>query len=187
MSDPAPVPDNDDLTDRQVEDIRITRLLQLLHERSAAEREEASQLSRQVDQIVPNGSALAMEAARNPSVTRFNVRKWFRRKLSEWITPDVVESAVMMALIALFMIYREWSFKDVSLLGGAPPPPPAPPSTWWDSMPSREDFFNARRRYPSLSSSMPCAGGSRSSSSSVVDEVFAEHEAKAKAVAHQRA
>ena len=149
---------------------RISARMVLRRCMRAAEEAEEHQLSHQIDQIVPNASALAMEAVSNPSVNRFNAREWFRRKLPEWIASDAVQSAVILALLSLYAIYSNWSFRDMTMGGLNYPRQPPPRLIPWMSIPT-----------PMMAKPDACNGGS------VVDEVFAKADAEAEAVARRRA
>ena len=148
---------NEPRTDAQ----RIEELRMVLADIRATEAEEERRLALQVDAIVPNASALAMQAANNPSVTRFNVREWFRARLPAWTTAaDAMTSTVILALCSLYMSYAG----GIASMGlGDPfarPPPPSTLPIWMHRDP--------------LMANMPDGG-------SVVDEVFAKAEAEAEA------
>ena len=156
MQDAAPMPDEGE--------VRLQRLRALLAEMRAAAEEEERRLSGQLNDIVPNARELAMEAANNPSVTRRNAKEWFRAKLPSWINSETMGSTIILGLFSLYLIYSGMTFRDMTM-GGLNRPPPMPPRLLpWMPIPT-----------PMMATPDACNGGS------VVDEVFAKHEARTRA------
>ena len=156
MQDAAPMPDEGE--------VRLQRLRAILAEMRAAEEEEERRLSGQLNDIMPNARELAMEAVNNPSVTRRNAKEWFRAHIPSWINSDTMVSTIILGLFSLYLIYSGMTFRDVTM-GGLNQPRRPPP---W--MPVMNPYFT-----PLLAKPDACNGGS------VVDEVFAKHEARTRA------
>ena len=157
----------------------MQRLRAILAEMRAEEEAEEQRLAAQVNSVVPEASALAFRAASDPSVTRFNALTWFRANLPDWLG-EATLNTVSLALLVLFGIYTGWLTV-----------PESRPQTWMEWVYSQRnnlrDYWQIGRQEPSFPSydpiAAPCAGGhsSSSSSNSVVDEVFARHEAEGRA------
>ena len=155
MQGAAPMPD-----EREARRARIARLEAIIAEREAAEAEEAQQLTSQLNDIVPNAGALAMEAANDPSVTRFNAKEWFRARMPSSISSDTIASTIIVALFSLYMIYAG----GVASMGlGDPSRRPVPPPRLLPWMPIPT---------PMMAKPDGCHGDS------VVDEVFAKAETR---------
>mgnify|MGYP004182603347 FL=1 len=148
----------------------MQRLRAILAEMRAAEEAEEQRLAAQVNRIVPEASGLALQAASDPNVTRFNALTWFRARLPDWLG-EATLTTVSLALVVLFGIYTEW----LTI-------PESRPHTWIEWVYSQRnnlrDYWQVGRQQPSFPDyypmSTPCAEGN----SSIVDEVFAKHEAK---------